>query len=52
MLIKQVEDLNEDCVKMSRSYLSYFQRKKPSKSVTVRPGRFIVLNNSTSPKMV
>ena len=39
----------EDRVKLSRLYLLYFPKNKSSKSVIVRPGRFIV---SASPKMV
>ena len=50
--IAQIQDLNEDCVKMLCPYLLYFPRNKASKSVTVGSGRFIVLNNSASPKMV
>ena len=33
--ITQIEDFNEDCVKISRPYLLYFPRNKLSKSVTV-----------------
>ena len=33
------------------SYFLYFPRNKKLKSVTVRSGRIIVLNNSASPKM-
>ena len=36
----------------SSTFLSYFPRNKPSKSVTVLPGQFIVLNDSTSMKRV
>ena len=50
--ISQIEDLNEDCVKISRPYLLYFLRNKSSKSVTVGFGPFIILNDSTSPKVV
>ena len=32
----QIEDLNKDCVKISRHYLLYLLINKPSKSVTVR----------------
>ena len=46
ILITQIEDLNEGCVKISRPYISYFPRNKPSKRVTVGPDRFIVLNSS------
>ena len=53
MLIAQIEDLNELCVKISRHYLLYFPpRNKPSKAVTVGPDRFIVSNDLASPKMV
>jgi len=52
ILTAQIEDLNEDCVKISRSYLLYFPRDKPSKSVTDRPDRFIILNDRASPEMV
>ena len=34
------------------SYLLYFPINKTSKNITVGPGRFIVLNDSASPKMV
>ena len=30
ILIAQIEDLNEDCVKISRLYFLFFQRYKPS----------------------
>ena len=40
IVIVQIEDSNEDCVKIQRPYLLYFPRYKPSKSVTVEPGRF------------
>ena len=36
-LLAQIEDLNEDCVQISRSYLLYFPRNKSSNSVTVGP---------------
>ena len=39
ILIAQIEDLNEDCVKISGPYLLYFLRNKPSKSVTFGPSR-------------
>ena len=32
-----IENLNKDCVKMSRPYFIYSPRNKPSKSVTVSP---------------
>ena len=56
-MIAQIGKLNEDCVKISGSYLLYFLRNKPSKSDTVGsgqvgPGQFIILNYSASPKMV
>ena len=38
-MIAQIRKLNEDCVKISGSYLSYFLINKPSKSVTAGPGR-------------
>ena len=38
-MIAQIGKLNKDCVKISGSYLSYFLRNKPSKSVTVGSGR-------------
>ena len=47
-----VEDLSENCVKISRPYILYFPINKPSKSVTFGPGRFIILNDSSSPKIV
>ena len=34
ILIAQIKDLNEDCVKILRSYISYVSRSKLSKSVT------------------
>ena len=41
ILLAQFEDLNEDCIKISRFYLLLFPRNKPSKSVTVGlPHRF------------
>ena len=49
--IAQIEDLNEDFVKILRPCLLYFPRNKPTKSVMVGLGRFIVLNDSASPKM-
>ena len=52
IFIAQIGDMYEDCVKMSRPYLSYFPKNKPWNSVTIGPGRFIVLNDSASPKMV
>ena len=39
ILIAQIEYLNEDCVGISGPYLVYFMRNKPSRSVTVGPGR-------------
>ena len=50
--IAQIEDLNENCANISRSYHLYFQRNKPLKTVTVGPSQFIVLNNLASLKMV
>ena len=47
-----IEDLNKGCVQISRVYLWYFPRNKPSKSVTVGSGRFIDLNDSASPEIV
>ena len=41
----QIEDLNEYRVKTLCTYLLYFPRNKPSKSVTVGKGRSIVLND-------
>ena len=40
--------LNEDCVKISRPYILYFPRNKPSKNATARSDRFIVLIYSAS----
>ena len=51
MLIAQIEDLNEDFVKISRFYLTYFPEYNPSKNVTVGSDRFN-LNDAASPKMV
>ena len=42
----QIEDFNEDCVKISLLYLLYFLRNKLSKNVTVGSSRFIVSNDS------
>ena len=39
VLIKKIENLNEDGVKISRTYLLYLSRNKPSKSVTVGSGQ-------------
>ena len=50
--IAQIEHLNDDRVKIWRLYLLDFPRNKLSKSVTVGSDRFIVLNDSTSPKMI
>ena len=52
ILISQIEDLNEDCFKTPCSYLLYFPRNKPYKNVIVGSGRFIVLHDSASPKIV
>ena len=52
ILMKKVENLNENCVKISRSYLLYYPRNKPSKSIIAGPDWFIVLNDSASLKMV
>ena len=37
--IAQMEDLKQDCVNISRPYLLYFSRNKPSKTVTVESGQ-------------
>ena len=37
ILIPQIEDINEDCVKIECSCLLYFPRNMPSKSVPVGP---------------
>ena len=39
ILIPQIEDLDKYRVKISCPYLLYFPTNKPSKSVTVEPGR-------------
>ena len=52
ILITQIEDFNKDCFQISGSYLTYSPRNKPPKSVIVESCRFIVLNDSASPKMV
>ena len=52
ILISQIKDLNKDCAKMLRPYLLNFPRNDSSKSIIVAAGRFIVLNDSASPKMV
>ena len=38
ILISQIEDFNEDCVKISRLSLLYFQSNKSSKNVMVGSG--------------
>ena len=38
ILIAQIEDLNDDCFKISRPCLLFFTSNKPWKSVTVRVG--------------
>ena len=35
----RIEDFNEGCIKISRLYLVYFQRNKPSKSITAGSDR-------------
>ena len=50
-MIAQMKNFNDDCVKISIPYLSYFSRNKSSKSVTVGSGLFIVLNDSARLKM-
>ena len=35
ILLAQIEDLKENCVKNVRPYLVHFLKNKPSKSVTV-----------------
>ena len=50
--ISKIEDLNYDCDRISLPSRLYFQRNKPLKNVTVGPGRFIVWNDSASPKMI
>ena len=57
IFIAEIEELNQDCVKISRPYRLYFPINKPSKGVTVGSSqagsdRFIVLNVSARPKMV
>ena len=52
ILIAQVKDLNECCAKIARTYILYFPRNKPSKSVAVGSGRSIALKYSASPKIV
>ena len=39
IFIAQIENLNEDSVKISDPYFIYFLRNKPSKSVIARSGR-------------
>ena len=38
IIIVQIKDLNKDFVEITRPYLLYVLRNKPSKSVTVRSG--------------
>ena len=51
-MLTQMENLNEDCVKIPSPYLLYVSRDKPSKSTMVGSGRLFVLNDSVSSKMV
>ena len=44
--------MNEDCIEISLFYLLYFLKNKPSKSIMVASGRYIVLNDSAHAKMV
>ena len=48
ILIAQIEDFKEGCVKNSRLY----SRNKPLKNVMVGPDLFILLNDSAIPKMI
>ena len=48
----KIEDLNEDHVQSSHPCILHFPRNKLSKSVTVGSGRFIILNDSASHKIV
>ena len=48
MLIAQIVDLNKDCVEISRPYLLYFPRNRPSKRTKVDD----YSNDSASPKVV
>ena len=43
MLIAQIQYLNENCVKISRSYLFYFSRNKTSKCVTVASSLILLM---------
>jgi len=47
-----IEDLYHDSVKISRRYVLSFPRIKPSNSVSIGSDRFIILNDSLSPKMI
>ena len=50
-----IEDLNEDCVKISPPYLLYFPKKNGPRALRfgwAALGRFIVLNDSPSPKRI
>ena len=49
ILIAETEDFNKGYVKIVCPYFLYFPKKKPSKSITIGPGRFIVLSDSASP---
>ena len=51
ILIGQTEDFNEDCVKISRTFRE-ISHQRASQSSPARSGRFIVLNDSASPKKV
>ena len=52
ILIAKNKDMNKGRVKILLLYLIYYRRYRPSKSVTVGTGRFIVLNDSASTNMV
>ena len=50
--MKPSEFKNSISNEISRPHLLYFPGNKPSKSVTIETGRFIVLNDSASLRMV
>ena len=53
MVIAQIDNMNEDCFKISRPYLTLSEKYAVKKHhARIGSGRFTVLNDSASPKMV
>ena len=48
ILIAQIEDLKENCVKISRPYFLYLKRNKSSKRITLGPSRVGSVHRSSS----